>query len=713
MKQVLIRKGTVRVEEVPAPMAEPGNVVVRVDHSCISVGTELSGLQADRVPLWRRALRNPELVRKGLALVASQGVARTRELVRGALEAGAPTGYSAAGTVIEVGEGACGDFRPGDRVACAGAQCAFHAEVIRVPRNLVVRVPDGLEFPDASTVTLGAIALQGVRRANPTLGECFLVLGLGVLGQLTAQLLKANGCRVIGADPDPARVRLALDLGMDGALNDLAGEPVDQVMRLTGGLGADGAIVTASTPSHAVVSTAFHACRRKARVIVVGDVGLNLCRADFYRKEIDLLISTSYGPGRYDERYEEKGLDYPVAYVRWTENRNMVAYLQLLAEGRLTVQPLVGGIFTIAEAPAAYATLQKSDRPLMVLLSYPGGEGEALRRSVPNPRAERAATRTVRIAVVGAGGFAKGTHLPNLQHMRDSYHLRAVVSRTGHNALAAARQHGADYASTEYRQVLEDPEVDAVLIATRHDRHASMTLEALRAGKHVLVEKPLALSRGELGALVAFFDNHSAGTGPLLLTGFNRRFSPYARRMGELLKSRRHPFVASYRMNAGYIPPDHWVQTEEGGGRNLGEACHVYDLFTFLTDARIQSVQAAAIAPSEGPYGPRDNFSATLSFDDGSVASLLYTAMGAGGHPKEQLEVFTEGRVLVLDDYRRLTVAGAKVGGTETKLPDKGHRAELEAFADAILSGGQWPIPLWQQVQATEIALAVEDQIAS
>ncbi len=604
MKQVLIRKGEVVVEEVPAPRAEPGSVLVRVGNSCISVGTELSGIREGRVPLWRKALRNPDLVRKGLALVASQGVSRTREIVRGALDAGSPTGYSAAGTVMEAGEGV-EDIRPGDRVGCAGAQCAFHAEVIRVPRNLAVRVPDTVSTTTASTVTLGAIALQGLRRADPTLGERFVVLGLGVLGQLTAQLLKANGCSVIGADLDPARVRLAKDLGMDAAIDPEGGDPVEQVMRMTGGAGADGVIVTASSASHEVVSTAFRCCRRKGRVVLVGDVGLHLRRGDFYRKEIDFRISTSYGPGRYDERYEEKGFDYPIGYVRWTENRNMAEYLRLLADGRVRVEPLLGGAFPVEEAPAAYDALRRADRPLMVLLSYPAGTETPDRSAVPNPHARPAASETVRIAVVGAGGFAKGTHLPNLAAMKDRFRLRAVVSRTGHNALAAARQHGAEYASTDYRQVLEDPEVDAVLLATRHDRHAAMALEALRAGKHVLVEKPLALTRDETAGIVDFYGTPPAGEGPVLLTGFNRRFSPYARRLRELLEERRNPLVLSYRMNAGYLPAEHWVHTDEGGGRNLGEACHVYDLFTFLTGARVREVRAQAIAPGDGPYGPR------------------------------------------------------------------------------------------------------------
>ncbi|HEX7242818.1 MAG TPA: bi-domain-containing oxidoreductase [Longimicrobiaceae bacterium] len=708
MKQVLIRQGRAMVEEVPAPVVEPGTVLVAVDHSCISVGTEMSGVRASGLPLWKRALQQPEKVARVVRMAASEGVARTRRAVEGQISTPAPTGYSAAGVVLEVGEG-IDDLRPGDRVACAGAQFAHHAGVIRVPRNLVAPVPDGLDLAAASTVTLGAIALQGVRRATPTLGETFVVVGLGILGQLTAQLLRANGCRVVGTDLDRGRIAVAVSMGMDVGLHPDDGEETEQVARLTDGIGADGVIVTAAAPSDAILSTAFRMCRRKGRVVLVGDVGLKLDRADFYAKELDFLVSTSYGPGRYDRNYEERGLDYPVGYVRWTENRNLAEYLRLLADGRVSVAPLVSRVFPVQEAEAAYAALEGGDdRPLMVLLSYPR-EAEPVRR-VANPRARGGGAGKVRVALVGAGAFAKGMHLPNLQALADRYHLRAVVSRTGHNAAAAAAQFGAEYATTELDEVLRDPEVDAVIVATRHNLHAPMVLRALEAGKHVLVEKPLALVEPELEEVEAFYERAEArgGPAPVLLTGFNRRFSPFARRALEIVRERSNPMIVSYRMNAGHVPRDSWLHDEEGGGRNLGEACHVYDLFTFLTGSRVADVTARAIVPRTGHYLASDNFVATLTFEDGSVATLTYTALGSREHPKEQMEVFVDGKVLVLDDYRRLTVAGAKAAGVETRAQDKGQKAELEAFARALREGGEWPIALWEQVQTTEIGFEVE-----
>lgn len=711
MKQVLIRQGHAVVEQVPAPQVEDGTVLVRVQYSCISIGTEMSGVRASGAPLWKRAMQQPDNVRAVMDLVGAHGVSTARTLVQGKLAAGAATGYSAAGVVLAVGAGVT-DLFPGDRVACAGAQSAYHAEVIRVPRNLVVPIPDGVEMADASTVTLGAIAMQGVRRASPTLGETFVVVGLGILGQLTAQFLQANGCRVVGVDLDRERIRQGIELGMDVGLHPDDSADVDQVSRLTDGIGADGVIITAATPSDEVISTAFRMCRRKGRVVLVGDVGLNLNRADFYAKELDFLVSTSYGPGRYDARYEEEGLDYPVAYVRWTENRNLSEYLRLIQGGRVRVAPLVSAVHPVDDAGAAYAALQgEGAKPLMVLLRYPAGEAAVPEGRVPNPRA-RTGVRDGKIgmAVVGAGGFARSMHLPNLLSLGDRYHLRAVVSRTGHNAVGTATQFGAEYSATDLQQVLDDDGVHAVLIATRHDLHARMALAALRAGKHVLLEKPLALTAEELAEIEAFYAAHPQG--PVLLTGFNRRFSPYGVRMAELLAGRSNPFVASYRMNAGYLPQDHWVHGPQGGGRNRGEACHIYDLFTALAGSPLVSIDATAIRPATAAYARTDNFVATASFQDGSVASLAYTALGAKSYPKERMDLFFDGKTVVLDDYRSLEVHGARAKGVETKTAQKGQREELEAFAAAV-RGGEWPIPLWQQVQATRMALEVEARLAS
>jgi predicted dehydrogenase/NADPH:quinone reductase-like Zn-dependent oxidoreductase len=705
MKQVLIRRGQVVVEPVPAPVVEPGTVLVRLAHSCISVGTELAGLRASAEPLWRRAIRQPDKVRRVADVATSQGVAAARDIVTGKLAASEVTGYSAAGTVIEIGAG-IHDLRVGDCVACAGAQAAHHAEVIRVPRNLVAPIPDGLATADASTVTLGAIAMQGVRRAQPTFGETFVVIGLGIVGQLTAQVLRVSGCRVIGSDLSTERLEIARGLGMPAALQASADE-VAQVHSLTGGVGADGVIITAASDSSEIVSIAFRMCRRKGRVVLVGDVGLDLRREDMYSRELDFLVSTSYGPGRYDPAYEEDGVDYPIGYVRWTENRNMVEYLRLLAEGRVRVGPLIRATYSVEDAPAAYAALSAGlHRPLCAVLRYSSDPAVPPLRTTMNPNARSSRAGAVRVALIGAGNYAKGMHLPMLRALSADFSLRAVVSRSGPNATATAKQYGAAYATTEIERALDDPDVDLVLIATRHHLHASLALEALRRGKHVFVEKPLALTREDLAAIVEFFDGRVDA--PILQTGFNRRFSPFATRLAEIVSVRTSPMILDYRMNAGYISLDDWVHGPEGGGRNLGEACHIYDLFTAMTDSRVAEVSAQAIRPTTSQYSQTDNFVATMTFGEGSVATLTYTAMGNSSHPKERLDVFVDGAVISLDDYRRLTVVGRKSSGIERRTPAKGQREELVALAGVIREGGSWPIPLWQQVQATDIALTVE-----
>jgi predicted dehydrogenase/threonine dehydrogenase-like Zn-dependent dehydrogenase len=701
MKQVLIRGGNVSVDEVPAPGVDPRGILVQVAYSCVSVGTELAQVELSGLPLYRRALKQREQAKRVLEIARSEGFGKTYKRVSGMLAAGVPTGYSASGRVLAVGE-LVEEFRPGDLVACAGAGIANHAEVISVPVNLAVKVPDGLDLAPASTVTLGAIALQGVRRAEPTLGETVGVIGLGILGQLTVQLLRAAGCRVIGSDVDARRVEQALENGMDTGVVSSRDDFATRAHELTGGFGADAVIVTAATPSHDVMRDAFAASRRKGRVVLVGDVGLNLHRADMYEKELDFRISTSYGPGRYDPVYEDEGADYPIAYVRWTENRNMAEYLRLLATEQVSLERFETETYEIDAATDAYEALRgDGERPLVALLTYPE-RAESGSRTTPlrtvAPRAGR-----LKVALVGAGSFAQGTHLPNLLRLSDRFQIHCVMSRTGAIARAIADRAEAAYSTTDLDQVLGDDDVDLVLVSTRHDLHAQIALQALEAGKHVFVEKPLALAEDGLERIEAFYAVHE---GPLLMTGFNRRFSPPAVRLRELLAGRSAPILATYRVNAGYIPPDSWVHGPEGGGRNIGEACHMYDLFLFLTGGTPASVSATSIDPSSS-WRANDNFVATIGFDDGSVCSLAYTALGHREHPKERLEVFSGGSVAALDDFRSLSVAGAP-GGWKSRTQQKGHAEELAALAGAVRDGGPWPISLDDQLAATRISFEVE-----
>lgn len=712
MKQLLLKQGAARLEDVPAPLVGSKHVLVHVQYSCVSVGTEAASVASAAEPLYKRALKHPEKIRRALDMVREQGLARTVERVRGTLAAGQPTGYSAAGTVVAVGDRVEG-FKVGDRVACAGAGIANHAEFINVPVNLVVAVPAELPSQHAATVTLGAIALQGVRRTAPTLGETIMVVGLGVLGQLAVQLFKANGCRVIGVDPDPRRLEVARRCGMHLGIDPTQDDQVSRVAWMTDGLGADAVVVTAASASSDLISLAMRACRKKGRVVLVGDVGLDLKREDFYRKELDFLISTSYGPGRYDPNYEEEGQDYPLAYVRWTENRNMAAYLDLLEQGKVDLQALSPEIVDLAEAEALYARLAKGQaRPLLALLRYPVDAPPKREHSLMLRQPVRADGR-IRVAVIGAGCFAQGMHLPNLVRLRERYEVRWIVSRTGSTAKAVATQFGASFAGTDYQEALADPDVDLVLIATRHHLHGAMAREALEAGKHVLIEKPLALLEDEVAAIEAFYANADACPRPLLMTGFNRRHSPGIVQLKAMLGQRSAPMMISYRMNAGYLSPDHWVHGPEGGGRNIGEACHIYDLFAFLTDAEPVSVEATAIGVSAGGIRANENFTATIRYSDGSVASLLYTSLGAASHPKERMDIYTDGKVLSLDDYRTISVSGDSARSWTSPVPQKGQYEELVALADAIGSGVIDERNIRSQLATTRLALAIEKQLQS
>lgn len=707
MKQLLVRSGKVFLQDVPAPVAGPKNVLVRVERSCVSVGTEMAGVKMSGLPLYRRALKQPHHVKRVLQLMRDQGVARVYKQVKGKLDAGLATGYSAAGTVIAVGSEVDG-IAVGDRVACAGAGVANHAEAIDVPVNLCVPVPQQVSFDAAATVTLGAIAMQGVRRAQPTLGETVVVIGLGILGQITAQLLTANGCRVIGTDVDNKRIATALENGLDHGINPNDGNLVDSIIKLTDGFGADVAIITAASASSDILAQAFQSCRKKARVVIVGDVGLNMARSDIYTKELDVLISCSYGPGRYDPVYEDEGGDYPLAYVRWTENRNMGEYLRLLAAGRVRLDNMLQEPYPIDRAEEAYGRLAgEGEKPLLVLLQYPHRE-EAV-RSVLQIAPPKPVDGRIKIAVVGAGSFAQGMHLPNLKKLGDKFDLRSVVSRTGLSARTAAERFGFSTASTDFQAVLDDPQVDLVLIATRHDLHAEMTLAALKAGKHVFVEKPLSMTEEGLDAIEAFYQANP--NGPLLMTGFNRRFAPAVSAARDTIKGRLSPMIVNYRMNAGYIPSDHWVHGPHGGGRNIGEACHIYDLFNALTGSQPVDVQARAIVPASGHWRRDDNFVATVRYADGSLCTLTYTSLGSKEFPKERFDIFVDGKVLVLDDYKRLEVAGAK-GGWKGLTIEKGQFEELVALAEAFKPGGKWPISLADQLSATRVSFAVEKQLA-
>ena len=702
MKQVLVRDGRVVVEEVPMPVAGPGRLLVRTAWSVISAGTERAAIEGASSASLGAALADPSILRRGLEVLRQEGPAGVLDRLRaraGGADAMAP-GYAAAGVVHAAGRGVA-DLPPGTRVACAGAGFAGHAEWLAVPRNLAVPVPAEVPLREAAFTTLGAIALQGVRRAGLQIGECGVVLGLGLIGSLGAQIWKAAGVRVLGYDLDPARAERARRLGIEAA--GLASrDPLEEVPRATAGLLADAVLVYAAARGAEAVNLAMRLCRRKGRVVIVGDVGLEIDRSLMYAKELDLLISTSYGPGRYDPQYEEKGIDYPPAYVRWTENRNMGAFLDLVRDGRVRVAPLVDRVFPVAAAAEAYALLEiPDDRPLGVVLEFAGSAAEtapsggsaavppgpggspavpAAAATAPAIDPIPAAREAIGVGLIGAGAFVTSVHLPILKRDR-AFALRALATATPHGAAAAARRHRVPRAAADAAGVLDDPSVDLVLIGTRHHLHAEQAREALRRGKHVLVEKPLCLDESEIGPLL----EEARRARRLLAVGFNRRYSPLALRAREVLDRLGGPALAIYRVNAGPLPAGHWVQDPaEGGGRILGECCHFLDLLLFLLREPLRSIEARALPADGVRVTGGDSFTALLGFGGGSQAVLVYTGLGDPGLPKERLEIVRQGAAMVLDDFRALQVHGGPGGGMALDRQDKGFAGEWKEVAAAL-----------------------------
>ncbi len=621
-------------------------------------------------------------------------------------------GYSAAGDVIAVGEGVT-DFKKGDKVACGGAGLANHADYVCVPRNLVCKVPTGCSLKEAATTTVGTIALQGVRRAAPQLGERICVIGLGLIGQMTVQLLRAAGCQVIGLDLDPERVKRALELGMDAGCQEP--EHLKKLVNdLSEGRGADRTVITAAAKSNAVINLAMEVTRAKGTVVIVGDVGLGVQRQHFYRKEIDLLMSTSYGPGRYDQRYEAEGQDYPFSYVRWTLNRNMQAFMEMIAMQRINIEALIDKVTHIESAPSVYAELAKGEgtQPLAALIHYPEDgllASEEEDRSQMTIRGHRPTpSGPLRYALIGAGAFGTCMLVPQMSKRKDRFFLKAVVSRDATRGGNFARANQVETLASGIDPVLADSDIDLVVIATRHAEHADQVVASLKAGKHVFVEKPLALTWQQLDKVCHTYNELPEP--PLLMVGFNRRFSPAINALREQLSQRRSPLIINYRLNGGYIPMEHWIQTAQGGGRNIGEACHMYDLFRSLTGAPLASVTAAAISPGTMPYLPNDNFSATLTYEDGSMANLLYTALGPKqGLAKERIEVFCDGEAYLVDDFKTLTRCGDNKVLWHSEEVDKGHFEELSRFGDAVAGLCDVPISWEEIVETTAVALHIED----
>ena len=723
MKQVLqhARTGEISVAEVPAPQLLPGCVLVRVAASVVSAGTERASAEFASKNLMQKALARPDLVREVIGKIQRDGILSAVQAVRSRLNQPQTPGYSSAGTILATGEGVT-DLQPGDRVACAGAGFAVHAEIACVPRLLVAKIPGDAAtetpFEEVAFATLGAVALHGIRTAEVKLGDLVAVIGLGLLGQLTVQLLKAAGCRVLGLDINPARAELARHLGAD-AVAVSAADFRDLCLERSQGAGVDSVLIAAETPSSDPVNLAGAIARERAIVVAVGTVGIEIERKAYYEKELDFRISRSYGPGRYDSAYEQKGRDYPIGYVRWTETRNMQAFLQFLAEKKVRVGPLITHRFPIENAQGAYDLITgKSGNPFLgVVIHYSGAGNESptleLVAATATLTSKAARTNEISVGLLGAGVFAAGTLIPAIKSSGEAT-LTGVCSATGAHAQHAARSFGFGYCTTDTARIVCDPAINTVVIATRHHLHANQVLEALGEGKNVFCEKPLCLTEDELRSIVRAYHEIPAGQRPALMVGFNRRFAPMLARTKTFLAPISEPLALTCRINAGFLAPDHWVNDpEQGGGRIRGEVCHFVDALMFLAGSPIVEVDARAVA-NAGRYSG-DNVLASIRFANGSAGTITYLASGDRSFSKERLEVFGGGAVVVLEDFRRLELArnGSKQTTHSRWRQDKGHRAEWAAFAASIRQGRDSAISFEEIVCSTLATLRVHESVST
>jgi len=717
VKQIFqnLRDGRIALTDVPCPHLQPGHLLLQSQVSLVSAGTERTLVEFGKANPIEKMRQQPDKVRMVWNKIRADGILPTVSTVMSRLDRPLPMGYCNAGAVLAVGLGVAG-FRVGNRVASNGP----HAEVVCVPSNLCARIPDEVTDENAAFTVVGAIALQGVRLAQPTLGECFMVIGLGLIGLMTVQILKAHGSRVLGADFDQHKLELARQFGAETVDLSIGEDPIAQAIHFTRGRGVDGVLITAATKSSEPVHQAAQVCRKRGRIVLVGVAGLQLSRQDFYEKELSFQISCSYGPGRYDPTYEQLGHDYPIGHVRWTAQRNFEAILDMMADGRLAMKPLVSHRFDFARAEDAYGLLTNDEPCLGMLLRYancsPTGANHYREQSVTVNPTTRHATLPISApvaGVIGAGNYACGTLIPALK--KTGIALKTVASLGGSSCGYAARKFGFQEATTKIKRVINDEDINVLVIATRHDSHAQLVCEAMQAGKHVYVEKPLAVNRDQLKMVGEVYQQLSrGGNTPVLMVGFNRRFAPHAKTVRALLGTVHEPKCLVYTVNAGAVPSDHWLHDPAvGGGRVVGEMCHFIDLLRFLIGHPAVSIQVAGSGKGNGSPFCLDSVSATGAFPDGSSGTIHYFVNGHKSFPKERLDVFCAGKVLQLTNFRKLKGFGWR-GFSNQRLwrQDKGNMACTQAFVQAVREGKANPIPFEELVEVTKLTFDVNDALA-
>ena len=697
MKQIIqdIKNGETILEEVPVPKVKSGHVLIKTKKSLVSLGTERMLVEFGKANFIQKAKQQPDKVKMVLDKVKTDGLKPTIDSVRNKLNQPLPLGYCNVGEVIGVGKGVT-EFQIGDRVASNGN----HAEYVNIPKNLVVKIPDNVTDDEATFTVIGAIGLQGIRLLNPTFGETMVVVGLGLIGLVTAELLMANGCNVIGFDFDPDKVRIAAEKGIK-AINPAEGtDQVKFVESYTKGIGADGVIITASNKSNEIISQAAKMCRKRGRVVLVGVIGLNISRADFYEKEISFQVSCSYGPGRYDEEYEQKGNDYPIGYVRWTEKRNFEAILNAISKGTVDVKPLITERVPLKDFQNIYGDMSGS-KSIASILEY-------------NQESEPSSTVTIKetsfegkkgiIGIIGAGNFTSSTILPNLEKL--NAHIKYIGSSGGLSSTIMAKRHSIAKSTSDYHEILGDNEVDLVLIITKHNMHAPMVLETLKSGKSVFVEKPLALTYSEIQEIIDVYRDQNVS----LNVGFNRRFAPIAKRMKQLLGNNNSPMNIVATMNAGFIPSDVWVHDMEiGGGRIIGEACHYIDLCNYLSGSNVKAVCMNAMGMN--PKENTDNASILLKYENGANATINYFSNGSKAYSKERVEVYSQGRTMIMDNWRKLKTYGFKNGKNMSSKQDKGHFNQFKELIHQQQNGGNPIISFDEIINTSKTSIAAIESL--
>lgn len=702
MNQAFIHKGTVTLQKIPEPTIQEGFVKIEVAYSCVSTGTEMISIKRSRNSIIKRVIDDPRKMLEIVDVVKNRGLRSAKTKIYSATAGLNSIGYSVAGRIIELGKGV-DDFKVGDLVSAGGSGFAVHAEVVVVPKNLVVKLPVGLDLKYASTGTIGAIALHGVRRADLRIGEYGVIYGVGLLGLLALQILKASGVRTACIDINNKRLELGKELGADLVVNPLEEDPVLSIKNWTSGFGTDAVIFMASTDKDEPLSQSFRMCRRKGKVVLVGVSGMNINRSDIYKEEIDFLISSSYGPGRYDNNYELNGNDYPYAYVRWTEKRNMSEYLNLINGKKLNLDKLSPKIYAIEDIAQAYNLIENyPDDHILTILDYKDLDEKFKQNSYGIKSRIIFSEKKICIGLIGAGNFALNTLLPIIIENKDKFYLKTIVDSAGDKAVNASKLFHAEKASSNPDDILNDPDINLVVICTRHNSHTEFVIKGLEQNKHVYVEKPLATTLNELDLIEKFYKENNIITLPILIVGFNRRFSVFAKEIKYALEKRSSPVLLRYRMNAGYVPYDSWIHQD--GGRIVGEACHIIDLIQYLTEAEVVDYAVSSINPNMGKFKSSDNRSIMLALTDGSVASIDYFSCGSNKLSKEYLEVYFDNKSIIMDDYKRLIGYDIKMRALQSSIQEKGHKEEWLNIYESIKKG-VWPIALENMLLTTKVSI--------